>query len=400
MKKIVFVFFTLSFLFLSSPRRCQGYENLYFTHTEHLGSTVLVTDEQGSVVSQQSYYPYGSIRSFEGALPTERAYTSQVSDQAQTGLYYYNARYYHPQIAQFTQADINQGPNRYVYTSNNPVKYIDLTGKNKCIPGTLFYKHNCLDNGSKYPKLETEEPCSSTGQNLAVSATSTATSTSTSTPKSTVDSASQQQLTKTPVPAKTSTPTPDLYAFIREDPVHQVIAHGEGARTFWPPALVAKGVNPADHPVFYGEYKRNYLLVAFCWKNKNCIWNPKSGELTGKYEIFNKGKVTFNAEGVPSVGLYYGKNDEERFDWPPPEFWGGPVIVMFSGEKRREIGEEKTEEEIISSILSSYSQNSFAPAHPLIADPQNWGGIYVVYSPRTWPEFWKQEKLNPEIQIR
>jgi len=62
-------------------------ETLTFVHQDHLSSTTLVTNEQGEVVSRQSYYPYGTTRNTQGTLPTERAYTSQVSDTDTTGLF-------------------------------------------------------------------------------------------------------------------------------------------------------------------------------------------------------------------------------------------------------------------------------------------------------------------------
>jgi RHS repeat-associated protein len=122
----LFIYFYISRL---SP--VQASESTYFIHQDHLGSTSLVTNQGGEVVSQQVYYPYGSTRAkvSESQRVTEREYTGQVSDQDQTGLYYYNARYYDPQIAKFTQADVNQGPNRYLYVSNNPVKLIDPNGQ-------------------------------------------------------------------------------------------------------------------------------------------------------------------------------------------------------------------------------------------------------------------------------
>jgi len=92
----------------------------------------MVTDEQGNMVSEQNYYPYGQTRASEpeSQNTTERQYTGQVSDQPQTGLYYYNARYYSPQTAGFTQADTQMGPNRYLYSSNNPINYQDSGGNN------------------------------------------------------------------------------------------------------------------------------------------------------------------------------------------------------------------------------------------------------------------------------
>jgi|SRR3990172_1650856 len=106
-----------------------GSEQVNYIHQDHLGSTTLVTSEQGTVNSQQVYFPYGSTRTTNGTLPTERQYTSQISDTDLTGLYYYNARYYNPQIAKFTQAD-SQGDtlNKYTYVGNNPIIYTDPSG--------------------------------------------------------------------------------------------------------------------------------------------------------------------------------------------------------------------------------------------------------------------------------
>ena len=71
------------------------------------------------------YDPWGSTR---------RQYTGQMND-GNTGLYYYNARYYEPGLARFVQADTivpepanPQSFNRYSYTFNNPVKYTDPSG--------------------------------------------------------------------------------------------------------------------------------------------------------------------------------------------------------------------------------------------------------------------------------
>lgn len=60
---------------------------------------------------------------------TQRLYTGQISDQQTTGLYYYNARYYNPLLAKFTQADTtNDQLNRYSYVSNNPIILTDPSG--------------------------------------------------------------------------------------------------------------------------------------------------------------------------------------------------------------------------------------------------------------------------------
>ncbi len=67
-------------------------------------------------------------------MPTARRYTGQRLDAA-TGLYFYNARYYDPGLARFTQPDTivpdpgdPQSLNRYSYAGNNPLRYTDPSG--------------------------------------------------------------------------------------------------------------------------------------------------------------------------------------------------------------------------------------------------------------------------------
>jgi RHS repeat-associated protein len=80
------------------------------------------------------YFPFGDCWQSQGTLPTDRLFTGQRLDD-NTGLYYYNARYYDPTIGRFISADTivpnpanPQSLNRYSYCLNNPLKYIDPSG--------------------------------------------------------------------------------------------------------------------------------------------------------------------------------------------------------------------------------------------------------------------------------
>src|SRR5262249_24468871 len=66
--------------------------------------------------------------------PVSNRYTGQISDD-ETGLYYYGARYYDPQLGRFIQPDptipdpgSSQSYNRYSYCRNNPLNAVDPSG--------------------------------------------------------------------------------------------------------------------------------------------------------------------------------------------------------------------------------------------------------------------------------
>ena len=106
----------------------------YFYHTDHLGSTVLVTDDTGKQVWSAEYTPFGKQVSKEGELDHVTKFTGKDLDE-DTGLYYFNARWYDSEIGRFVTEDSYIGDpnnpttlNRYTYAGNNPVKFIDPSG--------------------------------------------------------------------------------------------------------------------------------------------------------------------------------------------------------------------------------------------------------------------------------
>jgi hypothetical protein len=72
-------------------------DTLYYTLKDHLDSTTGMTDASGSLISQQSYYPFGQTRFTSGTLYTDKLYTGQ-RDITGLGIYHYNARFYSPYI--------------------------------------------------------------------------------------------------------------------------------------------------------------------------------------------------------------------------------------------------------------------------------------------------------------
>ncbi|MBI5389130.1 RHS repeat-associated core domain-containing protein [Candidatus Woesearchaeota archaeon] len=105
-------------------------ERLYY-HPDHLGSTRLVTTQQGVVVDNTEYLPFGLV--MDGGK--ERFLFTGKELETGTSLYYYGARYYDAFLRRFTQPDSiianpydPQNLNRYSYVLNNPLKYTDPSG--------------------------------------------------------------------------------------------------------------------------------------------------------------------------------------------------------------------------------------------------------------------------------
>ena len=104
--------------------------DLYFYHTDHLGSTTYITDRK-EVAQYVAYTPYGeTFKEYKNVTPYK--FNGKELDQ-ETGYYYYGARYYDPQTALWFGVDPLAGKypmnSPYVYCNGNPVKYVDPDGR-------------------------------------------------------------------------------------------------------------------------------------------------------------------------------------------------------------------------------------------------------------------------------
>ena len=108
----------------------------YFYHSDHLGSSSLITDSVGNVAQQLEYLPYGEVflekqRNTSDYLSPYRFNGKELDEE--TGLYYYGARYMNPRLSIWYATDPMQekyvGFSTYSITANNPIILLDDDGE-------------------------------------------------------------------------------------------------------------------------------------------------------------------------------------------------------------------------------------------------------------------------------
>lgn len=122
-------------------------ETLFYM-TDHLNSSALIADVNGNIVHRMDYEPYGAALSNARSSNPEQlrhTYTGQEHD-SETGLMYYNARYYDPMVGMFISADRfvanserSADFHRFMYVYNNPIGYVDPSGHAGMFFGDAWY---------------------------------------------------------------------------------------------------------------------------------------------------------------------------------------------------------------------------------------------------------------------
>jgi len=105
-------------------------------HFDYRGSTVAITNANGTVTDTFEYDTYGKLTAHSGSNNTQFLYNGRDGVLTEdNGLIYMRARYYSPTLRRFVNADKVHGDitnslslNRYTYVNGNPASFVDPEG--------------------------------------------------------------------------------------------------------------------------------------------------------------------------------------------------------------------------------------------------------------------------------
>ncbi len=112
-------------------------EELYFTHSDHLGSSSFITDASGEAVQHLQYLPFGVPKAFGIVSQTSSSWQSRYTfsgkeKDVETGYSYFGARYYDSDISVWLSvdpmADKYPSTSSYMYVLGKPLLLIDPKG--------------------------------------------------------------------------------------------------------------------------------------------------------------------------------------------------------------------------------------------------------------------------------
>jgi RHS repeat-associated protein len=121
------------------------YAELYYYHSDHLGTGTFLSDFDGNPYQFFLNLPFGETmaeqHSYSGEYTNRYKFNGKELDE-ETGFYYYGARYYNPKFSIWLSVDplAEKFPDwsPYNYCLNNPIRFIDPDGREVMNPGDRF----------------------------------------------------------------------------------------------------------------------------------------------------------------------------------------------------------------------------------------------------------------------
>jgi len=175
-------------------RRRESDAAVFYFFADHLGSSRVVTNAAGGIVEDSDFYPFGAERMVVDALDNNYKFTGKERDP-ETNTDYFNARQYAYSLGRFLQPDEFQGGpvdvfssndplppgplpyaeitnpqslNKYTYTWNNPVVYVDLNGHELKVADALLATVTKLEKESTTFKAEMDAARNSNKYNVSI----------------------------------------------------------------------------------------------------------------------------------------------------------------------------------------------------------------------------------------
>jgi RHS repeat-associated protein len=105
-------------------------EQVYYVHTDHLGTPDMITDASQRLVWQAGKGPFGGDAPLVETVVNNVRFPGQYYD-VESGLHYNWNRYYDPEIGRYVTSDpigLDGGLNTYGYVGGNPLMYVDSLG--------------------------------------------------------------------------------------------------------------------------------------------------------------------------------------------------------------------------------------------------------------------------------
>ncbi len=129
----------VEYVYLNGKRLALIAEQVYYVHANHIDAPLALTDQNGDIVWQANYTPFGVVNITTNLLSEEMTarFPGQYAD-SESGLYYNYFRDYDPELGRYIQSDpigLAGGINTYGYVGGNPVNFYDPLGLNSIAIG-------------------------------------------------------------------------------------------------------------------------------------------------------------------------------------------------------------------------------------------------------------------------